>query len=801
MAADLPAPLPRLVNSVSADDLNGLTNARTEATPLLGNPFTFQRTANDSPLLPFFTFRPSPSPPARASSKQQLQAQQLSSASARPPSVPASALSANESWKPRLDLGLRALAREWAGLLSSAANLRNDLQAGFIIAFVSVPLSLAIAVGAGLPPEVGLLTAIVGAVVASLAGGTPLAVSGPAAAIVATCYSIYGHFGAAGVVLVTGACGALQALSGILSLGALARFVPVPVVAGFTGGIGVTVLVQQLPTALSLSKPPSSHSLDVLRHVAGAIGGANPASAALAAATVACILALPRVPFLGRLPATLTSVLALTAASAALALPVPSIGHIPSSLPAPRLPDFAFVSAANAAALASYTLVVFGVASVESLLSSSAVDRLSKARARRHDPDQELIGQGLANLMACAFGGMPVSSVIVRSSLNIQSGAMTRRSGVLCGAALVLVVYALTPLLGRIPMPVLAGVLISVALRMLSPREIREILGASRAEGLAWLATVSVVAAADVMAGVAVGVAVSAALALLRGPRGRLALAVRPALTLEEARAAAAAGATSPAPAPQAPACCGAPGQRSMWAPAGPSRHALRSAISAGRGEAATPASSAGPSRCASTDCVSSLAGRPCASPAPSEASALLGGSSSGSGSLAPSSLCSRLLGGGMKRSATCGSSVYAIAEGGAGEPVDVLELAGPATFLSSLTLARLAAAASALADASVARPALVDLTRCTALDISAAHALIDAAGAMIDAGKPAVFVGASEAARAMLAACDHAHRLHPVEHFAASLEALAGEAGADIEQRPALVDALLEEAAVIVVA
>eukprot|EP00741_Cyanophora_paradoxa_P019088 tig00021119_g18430.t1 len=429
----------------------------------------------------------------------------------------------------RADLGLRALADEWRPLLSSTKDLKNDAQAGLITACVSVPLSLAIAVGSGLPPEVGLVTAVVGSFVAAAAGGTPLAVSGPAAAIVATCAACAAEFGPAGVALVAAACGLLQVLSGALSLGAAARRVPVPVVAGFTSGIGLTVLLQQLPAALSLPRPPGSHPPEVLAHLLANLPAADPASLALASATLALIFALPRLelPVLSRLPSTLVAVAAASAAASALALDVPRLGAIPSSLPAPGLPDISFLAPSDLPALAGYALAIFGIASVESLLSSAAVDKLSRGRSRRHDPDQELIGQGLANAAAALFGGMPVSSVVVRSSLNIQSGAVTRRAGVLQSAALLAAVCALGPAMAEIPVPVLAGVLLSVALRMLSPHEIREIWRAHRPEALPWLLTAALVAGADVIVGVAAGVAAAVALAAAGGRGAPLAVETR----------------------------------------------------------------------------------------------------------------------------------------------------------------------------------------------------------------------------------------------------------------------------------
>eukprot|EP00741_Cyanophora_paradoxa_P021763 tig00000241_g21006.t1 len=460
----------------------------------------------------------------------------------------------------KFDLGAAQLARDWSKLMTTE-NLAKDVQAGITVACVAVPLSLAIALGSGVPAEVGLITAIIGGAAASIFGGTPLAISGPAAALSFVCYECVQKFGIEGLIILTGTCGILQVsgaapggrpgrrstppppprpppkapplltppaqiIFGMLRLGGLGRFVPMPVIAGFTTGIGTMVLTQQLPVALDLPKPPSSHIIDVLPHIVKFVSQTNPHAIFLALATVAVSLVLPKIPVINKFPASLFAVISLTLLNVGLDLDVSIIGKIPDSLPPMRLPDFSRVTG-SPAELMGVTAVVFGVASVESLLSSSAVDKLAKGRVERHDPDQELIGQGVANASVALFGGMPVSSVIVRSSLNVNAGGMTRRSGIFQSATLIAIVFALAPYMSEIPLPVLSGMLLTVAIRMLSPHEIKTILKVDKAEGAVWAATAAGIVLKEVMSGVGVGMVVALTQAAMRKQFGKMTYAVR----------------------------------------------------------------------------------------------------------------------------------------------------------------------------------------------------------------------------------------------------------------------------------
>ncbi|HLO68417.1 MAG TPA: SulP family inorganic anion transporter, partial [Holophaga sp.] len=235
----------------------------------------------------------------------------------------------------RPDLGIRRLLPEW-GRLFTLADLRADVVAGVTVACIAIPLSLAIALASGVDPAVGLVSAIVGSTVAALFGGAPLGVSGPAAAMAVLVANVIQVHGLGGLLVVGMGCGCLQAATGVLGLGRLIRLVPMPVVAGFTAGIGAIIFIGQLPRALGLPPAEGSHVLDTLVHLGTVLHAARPTALLLALSTVALAFLLPRL--LPRAPAPLLSVLLPTAAVGILGLDTALIGRLPSALPGPALP-------------------------------------------------------------------------------------------------------------------------------------------------------------------------------------------------------------------------------------------------------------------------------------------------------------------------------------------------------------------------------------------------------------------------------------------------------------------------------
>ncbi len=392
----------------------------------------------------------------------------------------------------RWDFGAKRLWTEWAAMLRMQ-HLREDVTASISVALLAIPLALAIALASGVAPQAGLTSVIVAGVVAALFGGTPLSVTGPAAAMAVLIMSVVADHGMGGLLVITIAVGALQVATGMLGFGRAARLVPLPVIEGFTAGIGAIILVAQLPRALGLEPPAESHVIDVVTHIGELIHETQTASVVIAGAALGLSLVAPHVH--RRVPGALLAVLLPSIAVALLDVDIARVGTIPRSI-VPRWPsmDFAWSS------MISPILMVFALASLESLLSAAAVDKI--ARGSRHDPDQEFIGQGLANVASGFFGGIPVTGVIARSALNVQAGAKTRRSALLHGIIVFALVLGAAPLLEQIPLAALAGVLLAVALRMLNPAPLLALYRTSRPDATVYAVTFVLMVGLDLIRGV-----------------------------------------------------------------------------------------------------------------------------------------------------------------------------------------------------------------------------------------------------------------------------------------------------------
>lgn len=408
----------------------------------------------------------------------------------------------------RTDLGIRRLLPEWRALFRRD-HLREDVIAGLTVACVALPLSLAIALASGVPPAVGLVTSIVAGVVGALFGGTPLAVSGPTATMAVLLAATAERYGLTGVFAVGLACGLIQLASGVIGLGRVIRLVPVPVVEGFIAGTGAIILIGQLPRVLGLPPPEEAHVVSVVTHIGELLHQASGTAIAIALGTAAIVLGLPRLD--RRLPAPLFGVAVPTLVVAALGVETATIGALPRTLPLPGLPA---IPAGAWGAILTTAVMVFFLATLESLLSASAVEKL--ARGERPDPDQELVGQGLANVAAAILGGLPGAAVIARSSLNAQAGGRTRRASIVHALALVAVVFLFAPLVARVPIAALAGVLVAVSLRMLDPRKLLALLRVSRGDAAVYATTFVLIVLTDLASGVQWGILAALAVAAVR---------------------------------------------------------------------------------------------------------------------------------------------------------------------------------------------------------------------------------------------------------------------------------------------
>ncbi len=360
--------------------------------------------------------------------------------------------------------------------------LAADVGAGITVGVIALPLAMAFAIASGLKPEAGLFTAIIAGFLISALGGSRVQIGGPAGAFIVIVYGIVQQYGLANLLVSTAMAGVLLFVMGLTRIGSLIRYIPVAIVIGFTNGIAVLIGLSQLKDLLGLqiAKMPADF-FGATRALAGAIETVSVPTVVLGLASLLLLVlwgmlgrllpsVLPPVNAPGRrglvtrVPSTLVVLIAATAAAAAFDLPVETIGSrfggIPSGLPAFALPDLSWDNARNLIGPA-VTIALLGA--VESLLCARVADSMIDDR---HDPNQELMAQGVANFVVPFFGGMPATGTIARTSANVRSGARTPVSGMVHALTLLAVVLLAAPLAGHVPLAALAAILLFVAWNM-----------------------------------------------------------------------------------------------------------------------------------------------------------------------------------------------------------------------------------------------------------------------------------------------------------------------------------------------
>ena len=410
---------------------------------------------------------------------------------------------------PALWRGLRRLmptTDDYAGLRRS---WRRDVLAGVTVGVVALPLALAFGITTGLGADAGLVTAIVAGLVAAVFGGSNVQVSGPTGAMTVVLVPIVTRHGADAVFAVGLLAGLVILAAGLAGLGRYLVYIPWPVIEGFTLGIAVIIFLQQVPNALGVPKPKGDNTAVLAgRAVIDAVKGSGTWWALLLVAVVAAVMTLA--PRLHRgVPASLLAVIVATGLTEVASLEVRLIGALPSSLPSPSLPSF---STAMVSELAGAVFAVAALGALESLLSAKVADGM--AGTGRHDPNRELVGQGLANIVSPLFGGMPATGAIARTAVNVKAGAQTRMAAIVHALVLLGVVFAGSALVGRIPLAALAGVLMVTAVRMVERHNILRIVRATRSDAMTLGITAFVTVAFDLILAVEVGLAVAALLAL-----------------------------------------------------------------------------------------------------------------------------------------------------------------------------------------------------------------------------------------------------------------------------------------------
>ncbi|BCJ58053.1 SulP family inorganic anion transporter [Micromonospora endophytica] len=385
---------------------------------------------------------------------------------------------------------------------------RRDLVAGLTVAIVALPLALAFGVTSGLGAEAGLITAVVAGAVAAVFGGSNLQVSGPTGAMTVVLVPVVAQFGATGVLMVGVLAGLILIALAIARVGRYVRYLPMPVIEGFTAGIAVVIALQQVPAALGVT---DAHGERVWAVAADAVVRfvVHPRPVpVLVALGVAAVLLLgarwrPNVPF------SLLAVAAATVLAELAPVDLVRIGALPQTLPAPSL-DFVDLGAVGV--LLPAALAVAALAALESLLSATVADGMTVGQ--RHDPDRELFGQGLANLASPLFGGIPATAAIARTAVNVRAGAVSKLAALTHAVALAGIVLAAAPLVGRIPLAALAGVLLATTVRMVEAASLWALARATRGDALVLMLTFAVTVIWDLVTAVAVGVGVAVVVAL-----------------------------------------------------------------------------------------------------------------------------------------------------------------------------------------------------------------------------------------------------------------------------------------------
>jgi len=355
-----------------------------------------------------------------------------------------------------------------------AGQFGNDLIAGITVGVLALPLAMAFAIASGLAPEAGIFTAIIGGFIISSLGGSRVQIGGPAGAFIVIVYGIVVNHGLANLLISTIMAGVLLFIMGLTRLGSLIRFIPVSIIIGFTNGIAVLIALSQLKDFLGLridGRIPAEF-FALLQTLYAHLHTIDLTTLSLGASALAVIILWPlvvrrlpgRLRGLTRLPGTIVALTLATLATLIWQLPVETIGSkfggIPQALPAFTLPDFDW---ATVRTLATPTITIALLCAIESLLCARVADGMIDDR---HDPNQELMAQGLANFIGPFFGCMPATGTIARTSTNVRSGACSPVAGIVHALVLLAIVLVAAPLARHVPLVALAAILLYVAYNM-----------------------------------------------------------------------------------------------------------------------------------------------------------------------------------------------------------------------------------------------------------------------------------------------------------------------------------------------
>ncbi len=397
------------------------------------------------------------------------------------------------SWTPTSILALRAYSPE---------QLKHDLVAGVTVGLVALPLAMAFAISSGVPPRAGVYCAIVTGFLISALGGSKFQIGGPTGAFVVVVAGIIAKYGIDGLFMATMMAGVILVILGATGLGTTVRFIPQPVVVGFTNGIAVVIASTQIRDlfGLQMSSVPSEF-IPKIKALVAAASTWSPAATAIGLGSLLFLVVWRR--FGSRVPGYIIVLVATTALSALASLPIETIGSrfggIGGNLPHIIVPRF---RPELMLTLLSPALTIAMLGAVESLMSAVVADRLG---GDRHNPNVELIAQGVANLASPLVGGLPATGALARTATNIRSGARTPVSGMIHAVTLLVVLLVAAPLASYVPLAGLAGILLMVAYQMGEWAEIPHLLKLSKADIAVWSVTFGLTVLADLTVAVEAG--------------------------------------------------------------------------------------------------------------------------------------------------------------------------------------------------------------------------------------------------------------------------------------------------------
>jgi sulfate permease, SulP family len=394
----------------------------------------------------------------------------------------------------------------------TAKKFTSDLAAGITVGLVALPLAMAFAIASGAPPEAGLYTAVIAGFTISALGGSRLQIGGPTGAFVVIVFGIMARYGFNGLLVCTLMAGLLLILLGITGLGAAVKFIPRPVIVGFTNGIAILIASTQIKDFFGLKTGiVPGDFIGRIRVLAESAGTVSPGTTILSAAALLLIIAMFR--YVRRVPGYIVALLGGTALVYFLHLPVETIGTrfggIPSGFPKFHLPVFEYHMVRT---LISPAITVALLGAIESLMSAVVADRMS---GDQHNPNVELVAQGVANIFSPLFGGLPATGAIARTATNVRCGAVSPVSGMIHALTVLAVLLFAAPLAKFIPLGVLSAILFVVCYNMGEWREIPEIMKLPKLEIGVWLITLLLTVFADLTVAVEAGM-ILAALVFIR---------------------------------------------------------------------------------------------------------------------------------------------------------------------------------------------------------------------------------------------------------------------------------------------